>query len=371
MRFDGEFDSANLAAFARGCDVLGAGGGGQAGHGLPLALHAVAEHGPVRVVELSDLPADELVMPCAYLGAPEVEIERIGTGRESVGIRRQVETHFGRPVAALMCTEVGGFNGPGSVALAAHAGLPLLDADGMGRAFPGIEQVAMQVAGIAASPSVLSDEHDRVVMVQAESGEWLERLARSVTTAFGDRGVSSEYVMTVEQAAGAVVPGTISMATRIGRVLDECAAAGSATTAAVDRLAEELGGVRLAECRVSQVHAVKNSATATVTTNARRTALLEGVNRDEGRWLRLEAGHEYHAVLEDGELRATVPDIITLFDVHSGEPVPVRDLRYGLRVVVFALPCPPLWRSPEALRLVGPRAFGLAVDYVPLAVDRG
>jgi DUF917 family protein len=365
-----QFDEANLTAFARGCDVLGAGGGGPAEQALPLALHAIAEHGPLQVVELSELPQDELVMPCAHLGAPDVFIERIGTGHESVGIRRQVEAHFGRRVAALMCTEVGGFNGPGSVALAAHAGLPLLDADGMGRAFPGVEQVAMQVAGITASPSVLADEHDRVVMVQAESGEWLERLARNVTTAFGDRGVSSEYVMTAEQAAGAVVSGSISQATSIGRVL-ECAGAGSSTTAAVDRLAEEFGGVRLAECRVSGVHAVKNAATATLATNSRRTVLLEGVNRDDGRWLRLEAGHEYHAVLEDGELRATVPDIITVFDVHSGAPVPVRELRYGLRVVVLALPCPPLWRDPEALRLVGPRAFGLALDYSPLAVDHG
>jgi DUF917 family protein len=365
------FDQANLPAFARGCDVLGAGGGGPAEQALPVASHAVAVHGPVRVVQLSELPPDELVMPCAYLGAPDVFIERIGTGHESASIRRQVEAHFGRPVAALMCTEVGGFNGPGSVALAAHAELPLLDADGMGRAFPGVEQVAMQVAGITASPSVLADEHDRVVMVQAESGEWLERLARNVTTAFGDRGVSSEYVMTVEQAAGAVVPRTISQATRIGRVLEECAAAEASTTAAVGRLAEEFGGVRLAECRVSGVHAVKNAATATLATNSRRTVLLEGVNDDEGRWLRLEAGHEYHAVLEDGELRATVPDIIAVFDVHSGEPVPVRELRYGLRVVVLALPCPPTWREPEALRLVGPRAFGLAVDYSPLAVDHG
>lgn len=358
------FDDTNLAAFARGCDVLGGGGGGPARHALPMALHAVAEHGPVRVVELPELPADELVMPCAYLGAPEVYVERIGTGHESVGIRDQVEAHFGRRVAALMCTEVGGFNGPGSVALAAHADLPLLDADGMGRAFPGVEQVAMQVGGITASPSVLADEHERVVMVQAESGEWLERLARNVTTAFGDRGVSSEYVMTVEQAAGGVVPGTITMAMSIGRVLEECA--GSATTAAVDRLAEEFGGIRLAECRVTGVQPVKNAATATLATNSRRTVLLEGINRDERRWLRLEAGHEFHAVLEDGEVRATVPDIITVFDVHSGEPVPVQELRYGMRVVVLALPCPPLWRSPEGLRLVGPRAFGLAIDYAPL-----
>lgn len=363
-----EFDQTNLAAYARGCDVLGSGGGGSASDGLPMAMYAVAERGPVRVVELSDLPADELVMPCAYIGAPEVYVERIGTGRESVGIRAQVESHFGATAAALMCTEVGGFNGAGAVALAAHAGLPLLDADGMGRAFPGVEQVAMQVAGVTSSPSVLADEHERVVMVQAESGEWLERLARNVIAAFGDRGVSSEYVMTVAEAGDAVVPGSISRAAGIGRVLDECARNGSTTTAAVDRLAEEFDGVRLAECRVTGVHVARNTATTTVLNNTRRTVLLEGVNGDDGRWLRLEAGHEFHAVLEDGELRATVPDIITVFDVYSGEPVLVKDLQYGMRVVVLALPCPSLWRQPHALELVGPRAFGLAVDYVPLAV---
>ena len=364
-----QFDGANLVAFARGCDVLGSGGGGPAGQALPLALHAVAEHGPVPVVELSELPADELVMPCAYLGAPDVSVERIGTGRESVGIRRQVEAHFGRRVAALMSTEVGGVNGPGSVALAAHAGLPLLDADGMGRALPGVEHVAMQVAGIPASPSVLADEHGRVVMVQAESGEWLERLARNIASAFGDCAVSSEYVMSVEQAAGSVVAGSITKATNIGHILEECARAGTSTRAAVDRLAAEFGGVRLAECRVTGVHPAKDKESATFATNFRSTVLLEGVNRDEGRWLRLEAGHEFHAVLEDGEVRATVPDIITVFDVHSGETVPVRELRYGLRVVVLALPSPPLWREPAGLTLVGPRAFGLAVDYSPLAVD--
>lgn len=366
-----QLDTGNLPAFARGCDVLGAGGGGPAGYSLPLALHAIAQHGPVPVVEVADLPPDHLVMPCAYLGAPDVAVERIGTGREAVGIRRQVDTHFGRPVAALMCTEVGGFNGPGAVALAAHCGLPLLDADGMGRAFPGIEQVAMQLAGITPSPSVLADEHDRVVLVQAETGEWLEKLARNVATAFGDRGVSSEYVMTVDQASGSVVAGSVSKALGIGRVLDECAHAGMSTTSAVDRVATEFGGTRLAECRVTAVDPVKHEATAVLATNSRSTAVLEGINRDQGRVLRLEIGHECLAVLEDGEVRAIVPDIITVFDVYRSEPVTAEALRYGLRVVVLALPCPPLWREPAGLNLVGPQAFGLDLDYTPVGVHRG
>jgi hypothetical protein len=41
-------------------------------------------------------------------------------------------------------------------------------------------------------------------------------------------------------------------------------------------------------------------------------------------------------------------------------------LRYGQRVVVLAMPCPDVWHQPAGLELVGPRAFGLDLDYHPL-----
>ncbi|MEV4318888.1 DUF917 domain-containing protein [Actinocrispum sp. NPDC049592] len=351
-----------LAEFASGCDVLAAGGGGEAAEKVPMAQVALAAQGPVEIVDLADLPPEGLVMPCAYLGSPAVWSERIGTGREGVAIRRQVETHFGREVVAMMCTEVGGCNGPASVALAAYAGLPLADADGMGRAFPGIEQVAMQVAGVQPGPSVLADDHDHVVLVQADTGDWLERLARSAVKAFGDTGVSTEYVMTVEQARRSVVIGSISRALRIGRLLKDCGCAPTKT--AVIRLAEEFGGVCLMEGKVSSVTAMQGRPAFAA--NLRSSILLDGINGDSGRCLRVEASHEFLAVLEDGEVRATTPDIITLFDVYSGGTVATDSLRYGQRVVVLALPCPELWLQPAGLELVGPRAFGLDLDYHPL-----
>nr|WP_042194678.1 DUF917 domain-containing protein [Kibdelosporangium sp. MJ126-NF4] len=363
MRLNG----GGLADFARGCDVLAAGGGGYAVETVPMAQVALDTLGPVEIVDLADLPPDGLVMPCAYLGSPAVWVERIGTGRESIAIRRQVEQHFGTEVVAMMCTEIGGSNGLASVALAANAGLPLADADGMGRAFPGIEQVAMQVAGVHPGPSVLADDHDHVVLVQADTGEWLERLARSAVTAFGDVGVSAEYVMTVEQARHSVVLGSISRALRIGKVIADCA--GAPVVTAVRRVAAEFGGACLMEGKVSMVSPLRTSAASRFAANLRSTALLDGINNDDGRCLRVEVGHEYLAILEDGEVRATTPDIITLFDVYSGDVVSTDSLRYGQRVVVLAMPCPEVWLQPAGLELVGPRAFGLDLDYHPLDVS--
>ena len=61
-----------------------------------------------------------------------------------------------------------------------------------------------------------------------------------------------------------------------------------------------------------------------------------------------------------------MPDIITAVDVHTARPIVTELLRYGQRVSIVALPCDPVWRSEEALAVVGPRAFSYDIDYVPV-----
>ncbi|MEV6606093.1 DUF917 domain-containing protein [Kutzneria sp. NPDC051319] len=344
-----------LRDFARGCDVLGGGGGGQGRYALPLTAHAVELNGPVQVVQPDELPPDGLVMPCTFLGAPAIGAERIGTCREAATIRVHVERHFGQPVVAMLCNEIGGFHGAASVALAAHAGLPMLDADGMGRAFPGMSRVSMHLAGVTPDPVVLADEHDRVVAVHAGDG-WAERMARSVVVGFGDRGISSEYVMTVDQVADAVIMGSVSKALRIGELIGAAVSVPDAARAIV----AEYDGVIIAEGRV---------AAALSEPGQRTPATIEGTGADSGRTLRLDVGHEYLAVIEDGQVLATVPDIITVFDTYTGETLSAGELRYGQRVVVLALPCPDVWRTPAGLDLVGPAAFGLDLPYRPVVAS--
>ncbi|MBV8931266.1 MAG: DUF917 family protein, partial [Kutzneria sp.] len=278
-----------LHEFAHGCDVLGGGGGGPATESLPLAANAIALNGPVPVVTLAELPPDGLVMPCSLRGNPAVCVERIGTGRESIPIRHHVERHFGKPVVAMLCTQIGGYNGPAAVALAAHAGLPLLDGDAVGRSFPGFDQVAMRLAGIPPTPTVFADEHDRVVAVHLGNRDGLEPLARTIIGGFGGRAVSSGYMMTVEQAAAAVVPDSVRKALRIGEILAEPVA----TADAIRRLADEFGGVAIIEGRVAAVLRPTG-----VASDQHTRAMVQGTGRDSGRTVRLEMGHHYLAAFD-------------------------------------------------------------------------
>ncbi|MEP7026435.1 MAG: DUF917 domain-containing protein, partial [Actinomycetota bacterium] len=149
-------DPASLRALARGCAVLGAGGGGDPYLGLLQALQATEDFGPVPLVDLDELPDESLVMPCGGIGAPTVSIEKIENGDEGDRLRDQLEYMTGRKVAALMAAEIGGANGLLPIAWAARMRLPIVDADGMGRAFPEVPQVAMHLAGISPSPAVMT-----------------------------------------------------------------------------------------------------------------------------------------------------------------------------------------------------------------------
>lgn len=62
------------------------------------------------------------------------------------------------------------------------------------------------------------------------------------------------------------------------------------------------------------------------------------------------------------QMLACTPDLISLVEVESGEPVTVDELRYGLRVAILALPVPLRMSTPRALEVVGPQAFGFSKD---------
>lgn len=63
---------------------------------------------------------------------------------------------------------------------------------------------------------------------------------------------------------------------------------------------------------------------------------------------------------------AVTPDLISILDSETGEPITTERLRYGFRVAVLAIPGDPRWRSEAGLAVVGPGYFGYDVPFVPV-----
>jgi uncharacterized protein len=347
-------DPASLRALARGCAVLGAGGGGDTHLGLLQALQATEDFGPVPLMGLDELPDDDLLMPCGGIGAPTVTIEKIENGDEGSRLRHYLEALSGQRVAALMAGEIGGGNGLIPVTWAARMGLPVVDADGMGRAFPEVSQVTMHLAGISPSPAVMTDERGNLIVFRAVSGDWMERMERAAAIGFGGAASSTEYVLTASQAREATVRNSVSLAISIGE------AVARAASDPVAAMITELGAFRLIAGKIQDVERR--------TTNgfAAGSVLVEGLGPDAGRLVRLELQNENLVALEHGQVLASVPDLISVLDSETADAIGTERIAYGQRVTVIAFACAPIWRTERGIALTGPRAFGYDFDYSPV-----
>jgi DUF917 family protein len=335
-------EETDLPVVAQGCAVLGAGGGGDPDLALAMARRAIREHGPVRVLAVDTLDPDDVLMPCGLVGSPTVATERIPSGDEAGVLCGAVEDRRGAPVVALMPYEIGGANGLFPIAWAARLGLPLVDADTMGRAFPSLRQLAVGRGEVSVTPMILTDGRGNALVIDAADDAWAERLARDSATSLG--GVCA-----------------IALACMSGREARAAAVGGSLSRALVCGAEPDCGGTPLIEGRVQEI------ARRLDGTLIGGSATVQGTGADRGRRLRLELQSEFLLALEDGEIRAAVPDIIAVIAQQSRVPLATERLRQGQRVRVVALEAPATWRTPEGLAAAGPPAFGLDIPYTPIS----
>ncbi|MEL6203694.1 MAG: DUF917 domain-containing protein [Pseudomonadota bacterium] len=349
---------ADMYDVALGGAFLGTGGGGDPYIGRLMAEQAIAAHGPVEVLDVEALDDEALVVPVAMMGAPTVMLEKLPRGDEALSALRSLEAVLGRKADAIFCIEAGGLNSTIPIAVAATAALPIVDGDGMGRAFPELQMVSMTMFGIHACPMAMADEKGNSLVLNTVDNLSTEKFARVITVEMGGAGLIALYPMTGAQAKRAILRGSLSLITNLGRIIR---AEQSAHRNPADRLARELNGVRLFEGRVTDVDRRTEGGFA------RGQAKIEGLEAHQGRTFTLRFQNEFLvAEDEDGVPRAMTPDLICLLDLETGQPITTEQMAYGYRVIVFGLPCDPKWRSDHGLELVGPRYFGYDFAYQPI-----
>jgi DUF917 family protein len=256
-----------------------------------------------------------------------------------------------------MSIEAGGINSTIPFVVAAQRGLPIVDADLMGRAFPEIQMCTPTLWGIDATPMAVADEKGNTTLLNTINNHWTERFARSICIDMGTTAMIALYVLTGAQLKESSIPGTISLCVEIGDTIREARRIHADPIGAV---LDRLGGFRLFHGKIVDVQR------RTETGFARGEAIFEGIEADSGSSLMLRFQNEHLIAVRDGEVLATVPDLITVFDAESGEPITTEDLRYGFRVVIAGIPSDRRWRTAAGLELVGPRYFGYDIDYIPV-----
>lgn len=344
---------------ALGAALLGAGGGGDPYVGKLVAMGAVKECGPVTLLDPEEVPDDALLVPIAMMGAPTVLGEKGIGGGEYQTLYNMVSQFFGKKIYAFMPIEAGGVNSMLPIAACARLGLPLVDCDGMGRAFPELQMVTFTIGGMSATPMALTDEKGNSVIFETITNKWTEELARAVTMSCGGSVSVSLYPMTGAQMKAYSVKNIVTRSRKLGeaiRTVKDCAD----DVTPEEHFLQFSEGYKLFKGKIADVLRETRGAF-----NFGKV-MLEGIGECKGHQAYVEFQNENLTATVDGEILATTPDLICLVDTETFTPVTTDALKYGKRVLVIGLKCFEMWRTPAGIDLVGPRYFGCDTDYIPL-----
>lgn len=344
---------------ALGAALLGAGGGGDPYVGKLVAMGAVKECGPVTLLDPEEVPDDALLVPIAMMGAPTVLGEKGIGGGEYQTLYNMVSQFFGKKIYAFMPIEAGGVNSMLPIAACARLGLPLVDCDGMGRAFPELQMVTFTIGGMSATPMALTDEKGNSVIFETITNKWTEELARAVTMSCGGSVSVSLYPMTGAQMKAYSVKNIVTRSQKLGeaiRMVKNCAD----DVTPEEHFLQFSEGYKLFKGKIADVLRETRGAF-----NFGKV-MLEGIGECKGHQAYVEFQNENLTATVDGEILATTPDLICLVDTETFTPVTTDALKYGKRVLVIGLKCFEMWRTPAGIDLVGPRYFGCDTDYIPL-----
>ena len=113
--------------------MLAAGGGGNVEVGEVILRRSIEQFGDVKLVSLNEIDDDDLIIPMGMMGAPIAGIEKFGYEGEPSQVVRLLAEKLGRDVSAVTAVEVGGSNSMIPMVAAVQLGVPMVDADSMGR----------------------------------------------------------------------------------------------------------------------------------------------------------------------------------------------------------------------------------------------
>lgn len=354
----------DITDLARGCGFLGSGGGGDP-HGALIEIGAsIGASGTVELIEADSLTDDAFVTPCGWIGAPTISAEKLPSGQEALLGLRKLEALVGRRADAVFPVEIGGSNGLAAILLSIRSGVPVVDCDGMGRAFPESQMVIFNVRGLKACPAVLTDDKGNCVTIETTDNLSEERIARSLSVVLGGSCHLMEYPLDGRQVKATALRGTVSDALAIGRSIRLGREAGR------DPFASLFGALRSSN-QFSHAGVLFDGKIVDVERETRDgfslgRAIIEAFgNRHR---LEVEFKNENLVARLDGEVRALVPDLITIVDRETADAIVTEHLKYGQRVKVVGASAPQALRTPEALAILGPSAFGIPTPYRDIAL---
>ncbi|MDR1272535.1 MAG: DUF917 domain-containing protein [Clostridiales Family XIII bacterium] len=323
-----------------GAAFLGAGGGGGLDDGLIMLEENISKTPGFEVTLISpeELADNSNAVMIAGLGSPQALKEKedkfLNETRYAFESMEHSAFLAGKHIDAIIPVEIGSVNTFVPMIPCATKGIPLVDADGCGRAVPGMDTTLYSIGGIPFSPGVAtSDDGDIIYVLPADPLDYAEaeNMLRYLCGAYGFCIGLGGCMSSKGDILAKLVPGTVSLQQKAGKAILEARAAGKDVE---DALGEAITLRKLASGIVE--------ANEQITKNGHDVGLIT-IKGDDGKTYYADVKNETIAFRTDDETLLTCPDLICCIDVKTCTPLTNAAIEAGMNVAYFAVPAADIW----------------------------
>lgn len=339
-----------------GATILGTGGGGDPEPSYQ-NLKVLFEQGKKAVVaELSDLNSQDYVASPYFVGsiAPtERPMKGLKFDYRLIGRALELTKEILKfNIKAFITSEIGGGNTGLALIASMVAGIPLINADFMGRAGPELHQSSVNIMGNKMSPSIIiTHDGNEIIVMNYASIDSYEHLARYSSIISGGSAAVLDSIMKKDEADKVSIHGTIQRCINIGKARREALYKG---VNPVDAILRHLINGKIIFKGVINTYEWKD-----VDGFLKGEVTLIGEDEYTGSKYEGLIINEHISAKIDGEYKILPPDLIIFLNPKDGGAVSNTVLKRGIHIWVVAGDSDDVWKTPKGLELFGPAHFGI------------
>lgn len=361
-------NSQEIDDFLAGCAFYGTGGGGEVAAGKESLERCLANGLEIKLKDPADIKDDEVYCCPFFMGsiAPRTqetidEMNRLGYKELKydyedilIGAVKTLEQYLGRKVDGIYVAEPGGSNSGCCIAAASKMGIPILDADPAGRAIPEAVQGLPAIRGMKNLPIAYFDGwgNSNITSYAMNYGA-IERIGKYLSEASYGIMAEAAYVYSGKEVRDILVYNSLSQCAKVGKAINDANAKGECPTKAA---ATASGGFIVGEGVITSVETSDHDGYYW------GTYVIEG---KDGNTYKVWFKNENHVLWKNDIPYVTSPDLISIINLETKQPLLNTYLKEGLKVSIVATPIHDKYLDEKALEKFSPRYFGFDFDYIP------
>ena len=390
-----------------GCGVLGTGGGGSPYCHKIRLIDLINKGVKINIINPDTkntnlIDDDTNVLTSVFMGAPAMLCEKIYNDKQITGVVYQMvnwlkekeKDKFSNKIA-LLSGEIGGMNGLTPLLCAGminqtklNSGnkkiINVIDGDFMGRAFPELQMTIPSIYGKSLIPITLEDDTGRsYILTECKDNKDAENKMRLKCVEYGMAAsisllpLKGKEILQSGLNQRVCIKYAYKLAWDIGKIISQAKLKHENPLIHVTKF---IKGSKIAfHGKIIDVQRQNNAGFNTgVAVIKNLDDSKSSNNNGDNNFIKsdiisIELQNENLVIREGngndkkGKIIVSVPDLIVLFD-NEFNSIATENLRYGLHCYVMVLPAHELLKTKEALKVVGPKAFGYDIDYKPFGV---